>query len=217
LDFEKPKDYSRIDDGTTSKRLWHEFGSFRRPLRDFSPQSTELQLAPQPYTNRGRQEVPMHDLLPSLMIWIAANTSYDTAKMPLPNVVEMSPQELTREAYSAAPLLIPQSGVDERYLALYAFEDGAHGTIYVLAGKYVDPDLAKDAYYDPYKDPVFQERVLHELIHHVQWQSGARKNFHCQNEGEKEAYLLGGRYLKQRHADDPLPNRNFWGHIYSRC
>ncbi len=33
----------------------------------------------------------------------------------------------------------------------------------------------------------------------------------------REAYLLGVRYLKARHANDPLPKRNFWAHIYSRC
>lgn len=34
---------------------------------------------------------------------------------------------------------------------------------------------------------------------------------------EKEAYLLGGRYLAAQHVADPLPNRNFRAHIYSRC
>jgi hypothetical protein len=160
------------------------------------------------------KEIVMNDLLAALMLWIGANSTYVTADLPLPAVVPMSARELTQEAYGNVPQLVPDGGIDERLLALYAFDDGENGTIYVLdchTAEAPDPDES------PCEYPVYHERLLHELVHHVQQRSGAYAHFPCRNFGEKEAYLLGGRYLKARHVTDPLPNRNFWAHIYSRC
>ena len=64
---------------------------------------------------------------------------------------------------------------------------------------------------------VFQERLLHELIHHVQKVSGAEQRFTCRKFGEKEAYLLGGEFLKSHYFTDLLPNRYILAHMYSRC
>ena len=33
--------------------------------------------------------------------------------------------------------------------------------------------------------PIFQEQLLHELVHHVQYQSGAVDQFPCPADGEK--------------------------------
>ncbi len=156
-------------------------------------------------------------MVPRLMTWIATNTDYDTKNLRSPEVIELSPQELTREAYSSNPMLVPADGVDKSYLALYSYEHGSNGTIYVLGPKWFDPDATADRYYEAYENPVFQERVLHELIHHVQHVSGAYKAFRCRNFGEKEAYMLGGRFLRQHHVDDPLPNRSFWALLRSLC
>lgn len=157
----------------------------------------------------------MDALAALLMTWIAENSDYRTAHLPVPAIVEMSPQELTREAYKDNPKMLPDGGIDDRILALYSFEDGAHGTIFVLGAKWTDDGSAPDL--PPQSDPVFQERVLHELVHHVQRVTGAYDRFPCRNFGEREAYDLGGKFLKQRHARDPLPNRVFWATIYSRC
>lgn len=59
--------------------------------------------------------------------------------------------------------------------------------------------------------------VLHELIHHAQFDSGAYDTYSCRNYGELEAYTLGGKYLKDRYVTDPLPNRDVREHMYSRC
>lgn len=157
----------------------------------------------------------MNGLATALMAWIATNSSYDTANMPIPEIILMTPAELTAEAYSDTPGLIPVSGVDDRVLALYSFEDGANGTVYLLAPE--QPDTPVDPDEQPEFDPLFEERLLHELVHHVQRMSDAYSSFPCRNFGERQAYQLGGTYLRQRNVEDPLPNRNFWAHIYSRC
>jgi hypothetical protein len=154
----------------------------------------------------------MTELMTALMLWISANTAYDTSGMPLPELVEMTPRELTVEYYTGVPHLIPAKGVDERVQALYAPGDGPDGRVYVLAAAYVEG--ADD---DPYGNPLFQEMVLHELVHHVQYESGAAEAYLCPAQGEIEAYAAGGKFLRQRYADDPMPNRTFWAHIYARC
>lgn len=156
----------------------------------------------------------MDPILDALLAWIERNTDYEATALPRPALVLMAPEDLTVEYYSAAPQLLPEDGVDDRLLALYSAEDGPHGTLYVLA-----PQHVADAQHwaDPAENPLFREIVLHELVHHVQWQSGAAEAWPCSRFGEEEAYRLGGRYLRERHAEDPIPNRNFWGRVYSRC
>lgn len=155
----------------------------------------------------------MPETVAYLLQWIALNTGHVTADLPLPEVVTMTPAEITAEYYGAAGLAAAgRQAVDPRIMALYAFEDGPHGTIYVI-----DPVLTEGADDDPYGNPIFQERLLHELVHHVQRQTGAYDRFLCVAEGEIEAYRLGGTFLRQRNVMDPLPNRNFWAAIYSRC
>ena len=53
-------------------------------------------------------------------------------------------------------------------------------------------DRSGDLHSEWLEDPVFQEQLLHELIHHVQYQTGATADFPCEAFGEMEAYLLGG-------------------------
>ncbi|WP_424971992.1 hypothetical protein [Dinoroseobacter sp. S76] len=156
----------------------------------------------------------MTELLTALMLWISANTAYDTAGIPLPDVIEMTPVELTAEYYTDVPHLIPAQGVDSRVQALYSPREGTHGRVYVLAAEWVEGADQDD---DPYTNPAFREMVLHELIHHLQFQTGVAETYLCPAQGETEAYAAGGLYLRQMHAPDPLPNRNFWAHVYSRC
>jgi len=153
-------------------------------------------------------------LVDALLAWIETNTDYATADLPRPAVVLLEPEALTLEYYAAAPQLVPSDGVDDRLLALYSATDGPHGTLYVLAPRYVTD---AEHWPDPAENPLFREIVLHELIHHVQWQSGAADTWPCPKHGEREAYLLGGRYLNEAGATDPIPNRNFWAHVYATC
>lgn len=156
----------------------------------------------------------MDGIVQALMIWIAGHSGYEATAFPPPQIVLMTPQELTAEAYSDVPRMLPEGGVDERLNALYALEVGANGTIYALAPRFVD---GAEFYEDPADNPAFREILLHELVHHAQARSGAYDRMRCRAEGEKDAYMLGGRWLKERHAEDPMPNRNFWAHVYSRC
>jgi hypothetical protein len=156
----------------------------------------------------------MDILVGALLAWIGANSRFETAGIAPPDVVMLAPEALTAEYYSGVPHLLPEDGVDERLNALYAATDGAVGTIYIL-----HPDVTPDAEHfdDTTENPLWREMLLHELVHHVQWRTGEADTWSCAAAGEREAYHLGGLYLRQVNATDPLPNRNFWAHMYSRC
>ncbi|WP_172329893.1 hypothetical protein [Mangrovicoccus sp. HB161399] len=156
----------------------------------------------------------MELLIDALLEWISEETGRDTSGMPHPQIAEMTPRALTREFYADHPYLIPEDGQDERIQALYAATDGPDGRIYILAAATFD---GADDFEDPYENPVWREVLLHELVHHLQWQAGEPANWACRNFGEEEAYRLGGRYLRRTRTTDPMPNRNFWAHAYSRC
>ncbi|MBV6636317.1 MAG: hypothetical protein KI788_10465 [Mameliella sp.] len=156
----------------------------------------------------------MDILIDALLAWIGEETDYGTHDLPHPIVRVMSPQELTREYYSGVAHLMPEDGVDDRLNALFARTDGPNGTIYLLAPAHID--YAED-FDSPTDNPLWREILLHELVHYVQWKSGASQSWDCLAMGEPEAYTLGGRYLKKTRTTDPLPNRMFWGRIYARC
>ena len=156
----------------------------------------------------------MDALIDVLLDWIDQHSTYQTHSMPHPVVLALSPHELTLEYYTGVAHLIPSDGIDERLNALYAPGDGPHGTVYILAPQHIEHAADYD---HPTDNPLFREILLHELVHHVQHHSGAALDWPCLSIGEAEAYRLGGTYLRHLKVDDPLPNRNFWGAIYSRC
>lgn len=172
----------------------------------------------------------MENLIATLMVWIGTHTSYNVGDIPSPEVRLVSPAEMTQEYYSGTDISVPVSGgIDSRIYALYNNEDADNGIIFLIDPRLNDElesesaddtslrDLTRPLHNDWLENPVFQEQLLHELIHHVQFQSGAAEQFKCPSAGEKEAYFLGGQYLRLRHATDPLPNRYLLAHIYSRC
>ena len=147
----------------------------------------------------------MGELVAALLVWIGAHTGYPVAGIPRPEVRLVTAQEITAEYYAEARIsAYERPEVDDRIWALYDMEGGAHGIIYVVDDK-------------PLDDVEFQERLLHELVHHVQRVNGQYDRYLCPAQGEREAYRLGGQFLKERHAEDPLPNRDFWAAMYSRC
>lgn len=150
----------------------------------------------------------LQEIVNTLLVWIALNSSYVTDGLEHPHVVLMTAEEITAEYYSGDAALIPETGVDPRINALYAPKDGAQGTIYLrFSGQ---PDQLFD-------DIQAREALLHELVHHVQWRSGAADSWLCQNEGELEAYTLGAEYLRQQSRHDYFISRRAWAAIYSRC
>lgn len=156
----------------------------------------------------------MELLITTLLSWIEMHTSYRTQGLPHPEIVVLSRKELTEEYYQNADATAPESGIDMRIKALYAFEDGTYGTIYIL-----DPQSVANArhYVNALDNPRFKEVLLHELVHHVQWHSNEVEQWLCSNEGELEAYLLGAMYLNQQNTHDTMTNRIFWANSYSRC
>lgn len=137
---------------------------------------------------------------------------------------------------------MPANGIDDRILALYDAQNG--GAVYLRVDPaLVDNNIKSDrfrpvAFQTPngfadslltendhadansalFEDnPILTERLLHELVHHVQHHSGAYDTFPCMAYGEKEAYRLGGLYFDRHYMEDPMPNRQFWAHVYSRC
>ena len=147
-------------------------------------------------------------LVGSLLVWIASNSTYDTSNLEQPNVLLVSAEEITAEYYSDAPEYAPDSGIDPRIRALYSPLEGEHGTIYLRFSD--SPD-------ELYDDISTQEVLLHELVHHVQWQSGVAENWRCQNEGEIEAYALGAEFLRQESVQDHFLSRRAWAQVYSAC
>lgn len=146
----------------------------------------------------------MGELVAALLLWIGAHTGYRVTDIPLPEVRVVSARELTREYYEDAPSTYARPVVDDRVLALYDPNHAPHGIIY----------LRNDL---PPHDILFQERLLHELVHHVQHVNGMHRRYKCPAQGEREAYVLGGKFLKESGARDPLSNREFWAGVYSRC
>lgn len=147
-------------------------------------------------------------LVGSLLVWIASNSAYDTSKIDKPDLRLVSAEEITAEYYSDAPEQAPDNGVDPRIKALYTPLTGENGTIYL---RYTgDPD-------ELYDDIATQEILLHELVHHVQWQTGVADDWRCQNEGELEAYALGAEFLRQESFQDHFLSRRAWAQIYSTC
>ncbi len=156
----------------------------------------------------------MKSLLIVLLAWIDQYSVYDTSGMPLPAVVELSAAELTQQVYRDTPEYIPASGVDKKLFAFYSWEHGQHGTIFIRPASDTEGHNSYDA---PLHNPVFQERLLHELVHHVQYLDGAYERFHCEGMAEAEAYKLGGAFLYQKDAMDPLPNRQQIAYFLGLC
>ena len=150
----------------------------------------------------------LETLVSSLLVWIATNSGYDTSNIQHPEIQFLTPEEITAEYYGDMLTYMPESGIDPRIKALYAPNDGESGTIYLRFTE----DLAEVE-----EDIESQEILLHELVHHVQWQTGATHDWECKNEGELEAYALGSEFLKQHAHQDYMLSRRAWAQIYSKC
>jgi len=172
----------------------------------------------------------MEKLVAALMVWIGSNTTYNVTELPYPEVRLLTAEEMTQEYYGGSDVLQPESGIDSRIFALYNYVDSEHGIIFLLDPRLNDtltsesatPDATLADRLQPLQqewldNPVLQEQLLHELVHHVQYQTGAVDQFPCRAFAEREAYLLGGKYLQLRHANDPLPNRKVLAYMFSRC
>jgi hypothetical protein len=118
--------------------------------------------------------------LDELVRWIAANSEYRASLRNLPTIVFL-PAEQIRHAFSG-------SGMGYRSETSSVRAALTNGTIYL-------PDtftLGRDDYI-----------LVHELVHHLQEESGQK--FECLAAREREAYLLQTKFV-QEHGVGEVPN-----------
>jgi hypothetical protein len=146
----------------------------------------------------------------ALLAWIAAHSSYAVADLAPPPVRLLDPAALRETLQVGESALAGANGV----WGLYRAGDGPAGTIYLLRP---EDTPGADRHAQPADNPVFRERLLHELVHFAQHRTGAMARFNCVAEGERDAYRLGARWLQQQGVRDPLPNRKFVMFVQSSC
>lgn len=113
----------------------------------------------------------MDTLLFSLITWLNVNTAYDT-RVELPNIV------ITEQGNMCYSYGIQAKGKCQT-TKLKGFYN-KNWTIYLNAG------------FDP-NDPSDQSRLMHELVHYVQWHNGRDKGS-CWGHLEAEAYTLQDKW-----------------------
>ena len=151
----------------------------------------------------------------ALLAWLDANADYPPLDgIPPPIVRELGAEALTAELRGVPHDSVSPDEADPRVHALYSPEDGPHGTIFILEA-ISTPGLQPGE--PPLENPVFRERLLHELVHHVQFHTGAYAAFECRRLAEVDALRLGALYLRRQHADDPFPERWALMRRASRC
>lgn len=155
----------------------------------------------------------MEELASALLIWIAAHSEYAVAKARPPAIVLVDPAEMQAVADTRASAL-HSSSPGGRLWGWFERGEGATGVIYLIRPE--DTPQA-ERYADASENPLFRERLLHELVHYAQRVSGSDRTLDCLAQGEADAYRLGGLYLREAGVPDPLPHRRVWARNVSRC
>jgi hypothetical protein len=166
-----------------------------------------------------RNDLPaprMDHLVMTLLLWLATNSSYQVAEHAPPAVKLLTPAALTalvreRSGIAAEP---GEPEVDARLNGMFVPIDGPRGTIYLVRAE----DTPRAAEHPvPSDNPVFRERLLHELVHYAQHASGEAANYRCPSQGELAAYRLGSFYLRQLGIADPMRNRRAVAFMQTLC
>lgn len=151
----------------------------------------------------------------ALLVWIASHSSYPTAgRLPPPPIVLTTAAELSALVQKRTDVAPETARQAWRIHGFFSLDEDDHGTIYLV--RPADTPGA-ELFQDPTENPIFRERLLHELVHYAQYATGAMHDFKCPAMRELMAYHLGGVYLKQRSVADPLPDRMFLAFWGSRC
>lgn len=149
----------------------------------------------------------------TLLVWISTHSSYQmAAKLPPPPIVSMSSQELATLVRNRAGPEGQESLASWMVHGYYSTDGPDRGTIYIV---HPSETPGAELFSDAAENPIWRERLLHELVHHAQHVSGAQ--FECSQKRELSAYYLGGVYLQQRAVADPLPDRILIAFWASRC
>ena len=158
----------------------------------------------------------METLALSLLLWLSANSGYEVSGLEAPPVRLLDPEAMTALYYAQSVSGVPVGApkVDRRIHGFFSWTEAPRGAIYLIQPQDT-PGAASFA--DPTDNPLFRERLLHELVHFAQHASGAYTRFDCPAQGEFDAYRLGGIYLRQLGVPDPLPGRLAWVRRHSAC
>ncbi len=156
----------------------------------------------------------MEQIAIALLTWIAAHSEYRVAQLQPPPLVLLSPEAMTAVVHEREGLPLVAGMVDQRIQGYFTWEGGAQATIYLVRPEDT-PGAAK--YTNPSDNPLFRERLLHELVHFAQRATGAYEQRRCPAQNEFDAYQLGGLYLRELRVPDPLPNRLFLARMSSAC
>ena len=156
----------------------------------------------------------MEALVSALLAWLDTNADYPLEGVPPPIVRELDAEALTAESRGEPHDGVAPGEADPRVLALYSRRDGPHGTIYILEAAST-PGLQPGE--PPLENPVFRERLLHELVHHVQFHTGAYAAFACRELAEVDALRLGALYLRRHRVFEWPGRRQRALHEASRC
>lgn len=156
----------------------------------------------------------MEPLVVSLLLWIATHSDYRLADSQMPEVRLISPVQMTALYHE---LIGERSGtgqIDTRIQGHFSWAEGPAGVIYLIH-PHETPGAAQ--FSDPTENPLFRERLLHELVHFAQRSSGIAAGYTCPARGEFDAYRLGGVYLRELGVIDPIPMRMRWAQRFSAC
>jgi len=133
----------------------------------------------------------MKEILTALMIWLGANTSFDT-NHDIPNVLFLSQTQMEEMFYK---------GTDKMPNTLHGLYDTESDTI-ILPDTW-DRRKAWDL-----------GVLLHEMVHYLQDQNDM--DFNCTAEMERESWPIQQRYLKEQH-DYAWDYDGLWYAVISTC
>lgn len=157
----------------------------------------------------------MEQVAVSLLLWLAAHSSYEVGGLAPPPIVLLTPAALSALVREGAAEAAPAEPLPAIHVhGLYRPRDGPAGTVYLVRP---EDTPGAERYAQPSDNPWFRERLLHELVHFVQHASGETSSYRCPSQGEYRAYQLGARYLHQIGAADPLPNRRMLAFMATGC
>ena len=133
----------------------------------------------------------MKEILTALMIWLGANTQFNT-NYDIPRVIFLPQQQLEDMFYGDAEHL-PDS--------LHGLYDRDVDTIYL------SDDWDRRSAWD-------MGVLVHEMVHYLQDMNGIE--FNCMAEMEKTAWPIQHKYLKQKHNYD-WDYDKLWFTMISNC
>ncbi len=123
----------------------------------------------------------MHDLLLTLLIWIEANTAYNT-NVILPNVTMTEPYNVC---------------------AIYGINHKGQCDAAKIIGFYDKNVTIYLQHNFRTENKVDQSRLLHELVHYLQWSNGKNKTT-CLGHLEVEAYKIQDKWRVQHDLSETL-------------